>query len=154
MAAIYAGLQIVERHPHYAVLPYIKPGFDATVWFGENGWGALDMRFKNTTDGYIVVREWVDDKGFLNAQILGQPTGKKVEMSTEKIYEDPVKGIKWTTYKKVTEDGKVIRDGFLYTYRYSYNPPVPENAPHYKTTAPRVSGWSDPTNTTGWASPH
>src|SRR5829696_3763020 len=41
MAANYAGLQIVERHPHYAVLPYIKPGFDATVWFGENGWGAL-----------------------------------------------------------------------------------------------------------------
>jgi len=154
MAANYAGLQIVERHPHYAVLPYIKPGFDATVWFGENGWGALDMRFKNTTDGYVVVREWVDDKGFLNAQILGQPTGKKVEMSTKKIYEDPVKGIKWTTYKKVTEDGKVIRDGYLYSYRYSYNPPVPEDAPHYKTSAPRVGGWPDPTNTTGWASPH
>ena len=154
MAATYAGLQIVERHPHYAVLPYIKPGFDATVWFGENGWGAQDMRFENNTDGYIVIREWVDDKGFLNAQILGQPTGKKVEMRTEKIYESPVKGIKWTTYKKVTENGEVIRDGFLYTYRYSYNPPVPENAPHYKTTAPRVAGWSDPTNTTGWADPH
>jgi vancomycin resistance protein YoaR len=154
MAANYAGLDIVERHPHYAVLPYIKPGFDATVWFGENGWGAQDMRFKNTTDGYIVVREWVDDKGLLNAQILGQPTGKKVEMSTDKKWEDPVRGIKWTTYKKVTEDGKVIRDGVLYTYRYSFNPPVPANAPHYKTTAPRVAGWSDPTNTTGWASPH
>jgi vancomycin resistance protein YoaR len=153
MAANYAGLEIVERHPHYAVLPYIKPGFDATVWFGENGWGAQDMRFKNNTDGYVVVREWVDDKGFLNAQILGQPTGKKVEMSTKKIYEDPVKGIKWTTYKKVTKDGKVIRDGYLYSYRYSYNPPVPENAPHYKATAPRVAGWPDPTNTTGWASP-
>src|ERR687894_2910282 len=154
MAAQYAGLKIVERHPHYAVLPYIKPGFDATVWFGENGWGAQDMRFENTTDGYIVIREWVDEKGFLNAQILGQPTGKKVEMRTEKIYEDPVKGIKWTTYKKVTEDGEVTRDGFLYTYRYSFNPPPPDNAPHFKTTTPRVAGWSDPTNTTGWASPH
>jgi len=154
MAANYAGLQIVERHPHYAVLPYIKPGFDATVWFGENGWGAQDMKFKNTTDGYVVVREWVDEKGLLNAQILGQPTGKKVEMRTEKKWEDPVRGIKWTTYKKVTEDGEVTRDGYLYSYRYSYNPPVPENAPHYKTSAPRVAGWSDPTNTTGWASPH
>jgi vancomycin resistance protein YoaR len=155
MAAQYAGLEIVERHPHYAVLPYIKPGFDATVWFGENGWGAQDMRFKNNTDGYIVIREWVDKKGILNAQILGQPTGTKVEMRTEKQWEDPVLGIKWTTYKKVTdEDGKVVRDGVLYSYRYSYNPPVPEDAPHYKTTAPRVSGWSDPTNTTGWASPH
>ncbi len=154
MAANYAGLEIVERHPHYAVLPYIKPGFDATVWFGENGWGAQDMRFKNTTDGYVVIREWVDKKGFLNAQILGQDTGKKVEMSTKKIYEHPVRGIKWNTYKKVTQDGEVIRDGFLYTYNYSYNPPVPENAPHYKTTAPRVAGWADPTNTTGWADPH
>ena len=154
MAAQYAGLKIVERHPHYAVLPYIKPGFDATVWFGENGWGAQDMRFKNNTDGYLVVREWVDEKGILNAQILGKDTGKKVEMSTEKIYEHPVKGIKWDTYKKVTQDGEVIRNGFLYTYNYSYNPPVPENAPHYKTTAPRVAGWPDPTNTTGWADPH
>jgi vancomycin resistance protein YoaR len=154
MAAQYAGMEILERHPHYATLPYIKPGFDATVWFGENGWGAMDMRFKNTTDGYVVVREWVDDKGFLNAQILGQPTGKKVEMSTKKMWEDLDRGIKWNTYKKVTEDGKVIRDGLLYTYRYSWNPPVPENAPHYKTTAPRVGAWPDPTNTTGWASPH
>jgi vancomycin resistance protein YoaR len=154
MAAQYAGLEIVERHPHYAVLPYIKPGFDATVWFGENGWGAQDMRFKNNTDGYIVIREWVDEKGILNAQILGKDTGKKVEMSTKKIYEHPVKGIRWDTYKKVTQDGEVVRDGFLYSYNYSYNPPVPADAPHYKTQAPRVAGWPDPTNTTGWADPH
>jgi vancomycin resistance protein YoaR len=155
MAANYAGLDIVERHPHYATLPYIKPGFDATVWFGENGWGAMDMRFKNNTDSYVVVREWVDDEGILRAQILGQPTGEKVEMRTEKMWEDLDRGIKWNTYKKVTdEDGKVIRDGLLYSYRYSWNPPVPEDAPHYKTTAPRVGGWPDPTNTTGWADPH
>jgi vancomycin resistance protein YoaR len=152
MAANYAGLEIVERHPHYAVLPYIKPGFDATVWFGdEYGYGVQDMKFKNTTDGHILIREWVDEKGFLNAQILGQPTGKKVEMRTEKIFEDTTRGIKWVTYKKVTQDGEVLRDGYLYEYTYSYNPPPPDDAPHYDTNAPRVSGWSDPGNTTGWA---
>ncbi len=152
MAANYAGLEIVERWPHYAVLPYIKPGFDATVWFGdEYGYGVQDMKFKNTTDGHILIREWVDEKGFLNAQILGQPTGKEVEMRTEKIFEDTTRGIKWVTYKKVTQDGEVIRDGFLHEYTYSYNPPPPENGPHYDTSAPRVSGWSDPGNTTGWA---
>ncbi|MDP9437612.1 MAG: VanW family protein, partial [Actinomycetota bacterium] len=152
MAAQYAGLEIVEREPHYAVLPYIKPGFDATVWFGdEYGNGAIDMRFKNTTDAPILIREWVDEKGFLNAQILGQPTGKKVEMSTEKIFEDTTRGIRWDTYKKVTENGEVTFNGRIHTYTYSYNPPPPEDGPHYETSAPRVSGWNDPGNTTGWA---
>jgi vancomycin resistance protein YoaR len=156
MAAQYAGLEIVERHPHYAVLPYIKPGFDATVWFGEpgTGWGELDMRFRNTTDAYVLVREWVDEKGILNAEIVGQPTGKKVEMRTEKIFERPQVGIKWATYKTVTKDGKVIFDGLIHDYIYAYNPPVPDGGPHYDTSIPRVSGWKDPTNTTGWNSPH
>jgi vancomycin resistance protein YoaR len=157
MAAQYAGLQIVERNPHYAVLPYIKPGFDATVWFGEpgSGWGEQDMRFKNTTDAYVLVREYVDERGFLNAEIWGQPTGKKVEMRTEKVFEKPDRGIKWATYKTVTnEDGKVIFDGLIHEYVYSYNPPVPDEGPHYDTSIPRVSGWKDPTNTTGWNSPN
>jgi vancomycin resistance protein YoaR len=157
MAAQYAGLEIVERHPHYAVLPYIKPGFDATVWFGEpgNGWGAMDMRFKNNTDAYVLVREYVDEKGFLNAEIHGQPTGKKVEMRTVEIFERPQVGIKWATYKTVTnKDGKVIFDGLIHDYIYSYNPPIPEGGPHYDTSIPRISGWKDPTNTTGWNTPH
>jgi hypothetical protein len=153
MAAQYAGLEIVERNAHYAVLPYIRPGFDATVWFGGDGIPELDMRFKNTTGGDILVREWVDEKGFLNAQIFGEePTGLEVEMRSEKVFEDPNRGIKWATYKKVTEeDGEVLRDGFLYSDIYSYNPPAPEGVPHYDTRKPRVSGWPDPNNTTGWA---
>ena len=152
MAAQYAGLDIVEREPHYAVLPYIKPGFDATVWFGdEYGYGAIDMRFENTTGAPILIREWVDEKGFLNAQILGQPTGEKVQMTTTKIFENTMRGIRWDTYKKVTKDGQVIEDGRLHTYTYSYNPPPPDDGPHYETSAPRVSGWNDPGNTTGWA---
>jgi hypothetical protein len=60
-------------------------------------------------------------------------------------------GIKWATYKKVTKDGKVLFDGKIYDYIYGYNPPIPDNVPHYDTSAPRVAGWPDPTNTTGWA---
>ena len=48
VAATHAGLDIVERHPHYALLEYIKPGFDSTVWFGDAyGNGELDSQFKN-----------------------------------------------------------------------------------------------------------
>ncbi len=151
MAAQYAGLEIVERNAHYAVLSYIRPGFDATVWFGGEGIAELDMRFKNTTGGYVLVREYVDEDGFLNAEVWGRPTGKKVEMRSERIFEDPQRGIKWVTYKKVTKGDKVLRDGFLHADVYSYNPPVPEGVPHYETSAPRVGGWPDPNNTTGWA---
>ena len=152
MAANYAGLEIVERNPHYAELPYIQPGLDATVWFGENGWGALDMRFKNNTDQNIMLREYVNDQGFLVAQIYGEkPTGKQVSMDSEKVEENPNKGIKWDTYKTVKDDkGNVLEDGLLFETVYSYNPPVPAGMEH-KTNEPRGSGWLDPDNTTGWA---
>ena len=150
MAANYAGLEITERNQHYAELPYITPGFDATVWFGE--WQPLDMKFKNTTDGNVLVREFVDEDGFLTAQILGQePTGRKVVMSAEKVEQSPTEGIKWVTYKKVTdENGEVISDGVIGESIYSFNPPVPEDMKH-ETAEPRTSGWLDPSNTTGWA---
>ena len=150
MAANYAGLEITERHQHYAELPYITPGFDATVWFGD--WQPLDMKFKNTTGGNVLVREFVDEDGFLVAQILGQEsTGRKVVMSAEKVKQSPTEGIEWVTYKKVTDgNGQVISDGVIGESVYSFNPPVPEEMKH-ETAEPRTSGWLDPSNTTGWA---
>jgi VanW like protein len=152
MAANYAGLEIVERNPHYAELPYIRPGLDATVWFGseDDGWGALDMRFKNNTDGYIKIREYVNEDGFLIAQIFGEePTGKVVSMDTEKVEEDLGKGIKWATYKRMADNGKMVEDGLLYETVYSYNPPVPDEIKH-ETDEPRGAGWVDMSNTTNW----
>ncbi len=153
MAANYAGLEIVERNPHYAELPYIRPGLDATVWFGseDDGWGALDMRFKNNTDGNILVKEFVNEDGFLIAQIYGEkPADKVVSMDSEKVEEDLGKGITWATYKKVTDnDGQVLEDGLLYETLYSYNPPTPPELKH-ETNEPRGSGWVDESNTTNW----
>ncbi len=150
MAAHYAGLEITERNPHYAELPYIRPGFDATVWFGGKGVDSLDMRFKNTTDGDIMIREYVNEDGFLIAQIYGEePSNRVVSMNSEKIDEDLQKGIKWATYKKVIEDGEVVEDDTLYETTYSYNPPVPEDLEH-ETHEPRGSGWLDMSNTTNW----
>lgn len=138
MASQYAGLEIVERHPHYAVLPYIKPGFDATVWFGGSGVAPLDFRFKNTTDSEIYIREYVDDEGIMHGEIWGQPTGKKVEMNTEQVFRDLERGLKWRTYKKVTQDGEVLREGVLYTQIYSF---PPSKADEDKYNQVRVGGW-------------
>ena len=153
MAANYAGLEITERNPHYAELPYIKPGLDATVWFGEpgNGWGALDMRFKNNTDGDILLRQHINEDGFMVAQIYGEkPTGKVVTMNSEKVEQDPNRGIKWATYKTVKDsNGKVLEDGLLFETVYSYNPPTPPEIKH-ETYEPRGAGWVDVYNTTNW----
>ena len=125
MAANYAGLDIVERHPHAAQLPYIRPGLDATVWFG-----ALDMKFENTSDGYLLLREYVAEDGFIYAEIWGRPTGKEVELDSEPEYLGADYS-KWITYKKVKENGKVVEDDVLRTD--TYQPLIDEKG---KTIAP------------------
>ena len=123
MAANYAGLEIEERHPHYAQLPYIRPGLDATVWFGVAGGQPLDMKFKNDTEGYLLLREYVADDGYIYAEIWGQPTGEEVEMSSEPEYVGPDYS-KWTTYKKVTDNGDVVFDDIF--HKDVYKPLVDE----------------------------
>ena len=125
MAANYAGLDIVERHPHAAQLPYIRPGLDATVWFG-----ALDMKFENTSDGYLLIREYVAEDGYIYAEIWGRPTGKEVELDSEPEYLGADYS-KWITYKKVKENGKVVEDDVLHTD--TYQPLIDEKG---KTIAP------------------
>ena len=139
MAAQYAGLEMVERHPHYTVLSYIRPGFDATVWFGYNGTEELDMKFKNSNDSDVRVREYVTDDGFLVAEIWGQPNGTEVEMRSEQDFKDTSRGIQWSTYKTVKEDGEVVQEGKLREDLYSYPPPEAEEGGYNDV---RVGGWS------------
>ena len=119
VAATRAGLDIVERNPHYALLEYIKPGFDSTVWFGDAyGNGELDSQFKNNTDAYVLLREWVDKDGNMYSEVWGQPTGKTAELSSKEESHTNSSST-WITYKTVKKDGKVVEDGKAYedTYR-------------------------------------
>ena len=118
MAVNYAGLDVTERHPHYAQLPYIRPGLDATVWWGGPGEADdLDMKFRNTTDGYLLLREYVADDGYVYAEIWGQPTGRKVEMGSKPAYRKPDEA-QWVTRQTVTENGETVFDGVLHTDTY------------------------------------
>jgi vancomycin resistance protein YoaR len=101
-AALFAGVEIVERHPHASQLPYIRPGMDATVWFG-----ALDMKFKNTTDGYVLLQEYVSDDGYIHAEVYGVPDNVDVEMWSDNLWmtED---ASEWVTYYQRREGGKVV----------------------------------------------
>jgi vancomycin resistance protein YoaR len=116
-AALYAGMEITERTPHYSQLPYIRPGMDATVWYGGAGTADdLDMKFKNTSDGYVLMQEYVSNDGYIYANVYGVPDNIKVEMSSKPIFkaED---ASKWTTYYEKTKDGKVVfRDQWTTPY--------------------------------------
>jgi vancomycin resistance protein YoaR len=136
MAANYAGLEILERHPHATQLPYIRPGMDATVWFGnENGDGALDMKFKNDTGSYILLREWVVDDGYIYAEIWGRPTGREVEMDSEPTYLGGDYS-KWETYKKVKENGEVTFDEVF--HKDTYQPYVNERGKVFPPNSKKV----------------
>lgn len=118
-AANDAGLEIVERAPHSAELPYIRPGLDATVWFGAGGSQELDMKFKNTTDSNILIRETVREDGYVYAEIWGRPTGKEVELSSEQVSSGP-DSTRWITYKTVEEDGETVSKSRM--HRDTYEP--------------------------------
>jgi vancomycin resistance protein YoaR len=107
-AALYAGMEVTERTAHYSQLPYIRPGMDATVWYGGPGTtDDLDMKFKNTSDGYVLLQEYVSNDGYIYANVYGVPDKVEVEMSSEPIFrlED---ASKWVTYYERTRNGKVV----------------------------------------------
>jgi vancomycin resistance protein YoaR len=114
-AVLYAGLPVVERTNHDSQLPYIRPGMDATVWYGDTTTTAddVDMKFKNTSDGYVLLQEYVSNDGYIYANVYGVPDNVKVRMSSEKVWmtED---ASEWSTSYERTKNGKVV-------YRKSWN---------------------------------
>lgn len=108
-AVLYAGLPVITRHPHDSVLPYIRPGMDATVWYGDTTTTVddTDMKFRNTTDGYILLQEYVSDDGYMYANVYGVPDNIEVEMSSEPVWETR-DASEWITHYTRYEDGKVV----------------------------------------------
>ena len=114
-AVLYAGLPVVERTNHDSQLPYIRPGMDATVWYGDTTTTAddVDMKFKNTSDGYVLLQEYVSNDGYIYANVYGVPDNVKVRMSSKEVWmtED---ASEWSTSYERTKNGKVV-------YRKSWN---------------------------------
>lgn len=117
MAANYAGMEMIERHQHFALLNYIRPGLDATIWFGGDGSQELDMKFRNTSESYLLLRNYVSDDGYVYSEIWGEPTGLDVTMRSEEEHTDSESST-WTTYRTVEENGEVIFDGEVRTDTY------------------------------------
>jgi vancomycin resistance protein YoaR len=108
-AALYAGMEITERTPHHSQLPYIRPGMDATVWYGDLATTSddLDMSFKNTTDGFILIQEYTSNDGYIYANVYGVPDNVEVEMWSKPVYK-LADASEWVTYYTRTENGEVV----------------------------------------------
>ena len=122
-AVLYAGIPVTERQPHNSVLPYIRPGMDATVWYGDKTTAAddVDMQFENTTDGYLLLQEYVGDDGYMHANVYGVPDNIEVEMSSEAVFQN-TDAAKWTTsYTRYKNGEAVYKDSWESDYDALYN---------------------------------
>jgi vancomycin resistance protein YoaR len=88
-AALRAGMPIVEWWPHSYRSPFYEqggwsPGFDASIVqvYGDDEAGT-DFRFQNPTDGWLLVRSWVEGNG-LRVELRGTDPGYTVE------FDEPV----------------------------------------------------------------
>ena len=152
-AALFAGLDVVERHHHSMPVHYAPAGRDATVYAGQ-----LDMKFRNSTGYPILLLASLSDS-HVHVSILGKKeANKKIRMesagistiphATKEIPDktlplgmrkvDPKKqgrnGVKVTVYRIVTQDDGTEKRESLHTDVYA---PQTEEI-HVGTGAPDV----------------
>lgn len=74
-AALHAGLEITERHPHSGLVSYAPPGCDAGIVYGQE-----DLKFRNTTETPLVIRAQPVDDDHIAVRLYGHtpPPGRQV----------------------------------------------------------------------------
>jgi vancomycin resistance protein YoaR len=98
-AAFFAGLEIVERRNHSIYISHYPKGRDATVTAG-----GANLRFKNDTKHYILVRGNSDGR-VTKFVIYGTDDGRTVDYTTSEKYD----------VEELTEESKVNKSLAKYT---------------------------------------
>lgn len=164
-AGLLANLEIVERRNHGLAVGYVPLGRDATV-----AWGSIDLKIKNNTDGYILIRTKIGPN-YLTMEVYGKKTpGQEVFITNEvnevipfetEIIQDPslapgteiVKqggqnGYIAYAYRTVKMNGEVVktenlgRSYYIPTKRIVVKGPAPVNPP--KSETPKTPEKPDP----------
>ncbi len=97
-AALYANLEILERHNHSLPVSYLPAGMDATI-----AEGYLDLRIRNNTN-YPIKISAITEGGTLTFKILGYN-----ENNTSVDIERSFSGGRYYVTRVVKENGVVIR---------------------------------------------
>ncbi len=155
-AVFFAGLPVIERHNHSFYISKYPKGRDATL-----SYGSLDLRFKNDTANYILIKCFVGS-GSLTIALYGYSTGIKVKYETspftnirpfkteiikdpnllegkEEIEERGVNGGTVVVKRKVYRNGVLIREDKFISY-YRAKPEIKRvGTKPIKTLTPTVS---------------
>ncbi len=83
-AALYAGLEIVERHPHSRAVSYVPPGRDATI----ASW-RKDLKLRNPFEASLVLRVRIEDRRLTTSFWSTEGKTFQVEMHTDSIPLEP-----------------------------------------------------------------
>ena len=125
-AAVYANLEITERHNHMFLTGYVEAGKDATVVYGS-----IDLKFKNTRKYPIMIKTTIGN-GIAKVDIYGvkedieyeveiatnvlsnsnfrtiYENDSRMDEGTQKITQGGAKGCKSITYKILKLNGVEI----------------------------------------------
>lgn len=108
--AFLSGLPIVERHPHSYAVSYYEPwGTDASIYIGGK-----DFKFKNNTEGDILVQTSIDEK---NKKLKFHFYGTRPQ-TTVKIFKKPLYDFK-SPLKPRYETSKNIPKGKVEILSYA-----------------------------------
>lgn len=133
-AAFWGGMPILERHEHNFRIGWYEelgepPGLDAAIYTG-----ALDLRFRNNTGGWLLIQSWVDlSRQRLTIALYGKSLNRTVNMSHRIIGRTPAPtkpmvvkdsslpagvrkqtdwaqpGLQVEVYRDVWQDGQLLR---------------------------------------------
>jgi len=139
-AALLANLDIVERHHHSRPVDYVPTGRDATVY-----WGQYDLKIRNNLSHAVLLLATVGESSltmkFLGAAEddydveitrsgltrIGYSTQEvpdpELEEGTRKVEKEGRSGWRVTVHRKVTRNGKLVREQKLHD---DYYPPQNE----------------------------
>lgn len=83
-AAVYAGLEIIERRSHSRASGYAPLGLDATVIDSK-----VDLRFRNPYDSPVMIHAYLPTRTTIQVEILGRNPEGQVEHNAQVIKRHP-----------------------------------------------------------------
>lgn len=80
-AIFFAGLPVMERHPHYFYISHYPPGRDAAVYYG-----GYDLKFRNDTGSHLLIKSFPSSDS-VTISIYGKRPKRTVDFITSDFFD-------------------------------------------------------------------